>query len=331
MVTIAYAGSQGSNLSFPSDLNQITNPSLLAAEVLAGSTIQADRPYPAWGGLSVNTYNAISNYNALQLAVEKRYSSGLSFEFNYVWSHFLDSQDSAGWGNRGGSQPWQIGNSPAANYGNSNFNVPNAFKGYIVYELPFGHGKQFLSNGTAVNELAGGWQISGTFIAQSGNPLTVTDGGPTNYSFPGGGSLYPNVVGNPYTGTCPNGHAAGTLLCWLNPAAFADPAPGTFGNEQRNSWVGPRLTVFNLSFAKSIAFTERFHLQLKLDLVNAFNHPSFNLPGGGYPGDAWKTCSPAPACQVSAIGNFGEINASTAGGGIAVAPRSAQLSARFSF
>jgi hypothetical protein len=312
MVTVAYAGSQGSNLSFPMDLNQITNPATLAAEVLAsppnGITIKADRPYPAWGGLGDNTYNGISNYNAMQLAVEKRYSSGLSFEFNYVWSHFLDSQDSAGWGNRGGTQLWQNGSNPAANYGNSNFNVPNAFKGYVVYELPFGHGKQFLSNGSVVNEIAGGWQISGTFIAQSGNPFTVTDSSAKNLTF--AGSIFPNITGNPYSSTCPTGTAAGTI-CWLNPAAFSDPAPGTFGNEQRNSLVGPRLTVFNLSFAKSFAFTERFNLQLKMDMVNAFNHPSFTTPQTTF--------------SSTSVGNLGQIQ------GVAVGARTIQLGARFSF
>src|SRR6202008_3045664 len=118
--------------------------------------------------------NAISNYNALQAQITKRYSNGLLFSANFVWSHFLDDQDSGGWGSRGGTQYWQIGNNPGANYGNSNFDIRNAFKGYASYELPFGKGKQYLNGSNLENALAGGWRLSGTFITQSGNPFTVT-------------------------------------------------------------------------------------------------------------------------------------------------------------
>ena len=112
--------------------------------------------------LPAYSYNAISNYNALQTTVNKRFSNGLLFSFNYVWSHFLDDQDSGGWGSRGGTQYWQIANNPSANYGNSNFDITNAFKGYASYELPFGKGKSYLSGNAIENAVVGGWRISGT-------------------------------------------------------------------------------------------------------------------------------------------------------------------------
>ncbi len=85
-------------------------------------------------------------------------TNGLSLSFNYVWSHMLDDMDSSGWGSRAGPQDYQIANNPAANYSNSNFDVRNAFKGYAVYELPFGRGKKFLNN----NCPAGwsGWRLA---------------------------------------------------------------------------------------------------------------------------------------------------------------------------
>src|ERR1700675_4097143 len=128
--------------------------------------------FPAWGTLSGNNYNAISNYNSLQAQITKRYSNGLLFSANFVWSHMLDDQDSGGWGSRGGTQYWQIVNDPKANYGNSNFDIPIAFKGYASYELPFGRGKRYLNSGQAMDALVGGWRISGTFVAQSGNPFS---------------------------------------------------------------------------------------------------------------------------------------------------------------
>jgi len=148
--SIAYVGSSGSHLQFPTDLNQITDPTVLAA----GVTTKAQRPFPLFGGIGGNNYNAISRYDALQVGVTKRYTYGLTFQVNYVWSHFLDEQDSAGWGSRGGTQRWQIGNNPRANYANSNFDVPHALKGIVSYELPFGRGKQYFNHNEVTNIVA---------------------------------------------------------------------------------------------------------------------------------------------------------------------------------
>ncbi len=308
--SVAYVGSHGSSLQFPTDLNQITNLSVLAG----GPTTQAQRPFPLFGSVGGNYYNAISNYNALQTGVTKRYSYGLTFQVNYVWSHFLDDQDSGGWGSRGGVQNWQIGSDPKANYGNSNFDIRNAFKGIVSYELPFGKGKTYLNNGVLSDALVGGWRISGTIIAQGGNPFTVINSKNNSYSQCGNGcTWYPDIVGNPFANV-PAGH-------YFNPAAFAPAAPGTFGDAGRNTLRGPGLTVVNLSLGKDFHFGERFGVQLRADFVNALNHPSFQ----------------APHSDINSPSNFGIIDGSSPGfgpgnsNGIAVAPRSGQLSARFSF
>ena len=316
LAEVAYVGSHGTNLQFPTDVNQITSATGLADSIANGKFVQSDRPFPAWNQLQGSNYNAISNYNGLQTQVTKRFSSGLTFNLNYVWSHMLDDQDSSGWGNRGGTQVWQIGNDPAANYGSSNFDIRNAFKGYFSYDLPFGKGKQFLSNSSKVEDnLVGGWRLASTFLVQSGNPFTVTIGSAGNnanntFTGCGGCSYYPNIVGS--TGVSNQGPSG-----WFNTAAFVPATSGgtfAFGDERRNSLIGPSLSVVDLSLAKSVNFTERVHLELRADFVNALNHPSFNTPGTTF-GNS----------------NFGLINASTQGGGVAVAPRSGQLSARVSF
>ena len=329
--SLAYVGSHAANLQYGTDINQLTSPTGLAASDALGHVDQALRPYPAWGSITGYNYNAISNYNALQAQVTKRYSSGLVFSANFVWSHFLDDQDSGGWGSRGGAQYWQIGNDPSANYGNSNFDIPIAFKGYASYELPFGHGKTYLNNGRVLDELVGGWRVAGTFIAQSGNPFTVVVNPNENQTYTGCGS---GVGGTASGGDVSNGcnlfadivgpiSGPKTTAEWFNTAAVAVPGtpatattPGVFafGNEGRNIFRGPRLSVVNLSLAKSLALTERMHLALRADFVNALNHPSLGLPG-----------------QTLGAANFGEINAATQNGGVAVAPRSGQLSAVFTF
>jgi hypothetical protein len=326
MASLSYVGSHGSNLQFGTDVNQILSPTGIAASVAAGKAVQADRPFPAWGQLTGYNYNALSNYNALQAAITKRYSNGLLFSFNYVWSHFLDDQDSGGWGSRGGTQYWQIGNNPGANYGNSNFDIPQAVKGYASYELPFGTGKRYVSEASALENAAiGGWRIAGTFLTQSGNPFTVVNNTNLNATITGCGNTggtaaggdvsngcnwFPNVVGNiKVANPGPNE--------WFNTAAFVNASPAgafAFGDEGRNILRAPRLTVFNFSLAKDFSFGERIRLELRSDWVNVFNHPSLGIPGQSLGG-----------------ANFGEINAATQNGGVAVAPRSGQLSARVTF
>jgi hypothetical protein len=327
MASIAYAGSHGSNLQYGTDVNQITSAAGLAAAGAQAALIQANRPFPAWGQLQGYNFDAISNYNGLQAAINHRFSNGLLFSFNYVWSHFLDDQDSGGWGSRGGTQYWQLGNDPKGNYGDSNFDVPNAYKGYVSYELPFGKGKPYLSGNTLLDEAVGGFRISGTMLTQSGNPFTVVNATNHNADYTGcatvGGSAtggdvnngcnwYPDVIASTHIGNRgPNE--------WFNTAAFANAwtpgsGPFAFGDEGRNSLRGPRLTVFNLSMAKDFSFTERVKLELRSDWVNVFNHPSLNLPGQSFGGN-----------------NFGQINDQTLGNGVTVGARTGQLSARISF
>jgi hypothetical protein len=260
---IAYVGSHGFDLAFPTDLNQVPQTRL-------SSNDSQLRPYPVYQSISGSTNNAVSNYNSLQASITKRMTNGVSFSFNYVWSHMLDDLDSSGWGSRAGEQPYQIANNPAANYSNSNFDVRNAFKGYAVYELPFGRGKMFLNKNWLVNEAVGGWQISGTVVLSTGNPFTVYS---TQNTYALAGSAFPNSSG---LSPIPQHRSIDN---WYNPAAFLQPADGTFGNVRRNSLYDPGINTFNLSGAKTFALPrEGMKLQIRCDAQNAFNHPSFGVP-----------------------------------------------------
>jgi len=197
----------------------------------------------------------------------------------------LDDQDSAGWGSTAGQQVWQIGNDPSANYGNSNFDIPQALKGTAVYELPFGMGKPFMNQNAILDAALGGWRISGTFIYQDGTPYTVTDN-VNNYSQ--AGNIFANPIAgmSPTSGSCPATSTTPavpvhTLGCWFNTSAFetnAEQGPGVFGFGHRNTLFGPKLSDVNLSLAKTWHYRERAGLTLRADFVNVLNHPSFALP-----------------------------------------------------
>jgi hypothetical protein len=294
MVEVAYVASHGFHLAFPTDLNQIPQSQLSSGD-------SGLRPYSNYQSINGSTNNAVSNYNSLQVSITQRFTRGFSYSFNYVWSHMLDDMDSSGWGSRAGEQPYQIANNPAANYSNSNFDVRHAFKGYAVYQLPFGRGKQFLNSSQLLNAVVGGWQVSGTVVLQTGNPFTVYSNQST---FALAGSAFPNR--NPGVSWKP---AHQTIQNWYNPAAFLRPADGTFGNVPRNSLYGPGLNVFNMSAAKSftIPFKEGISVEFRADAQNVFNHPSFanpstglgNSTGTGGPGLPYNNATPISSTTVN--------------------------------
>ncbi len=315
---IAYVGSHGYNLAFPTDLNNVPE------DKLTTGNITPFRPYPQYGNISGSTNNAVSNYNSLQAEVQRRFNSGVSFDFSYVWSHFLDDQDSSAWGSRGGPQNWQIADNPGANYSNSNFDVRNAFKGFVVYQLPFGPGMRYLNHNNWLNEAVGGWQVAGTIIELSGNPFSVFG---TQVTGETDGSAFPNrnpsesLYPKHRSARCVSGNGASCANEWYNPAAFLQPANATFGNVRRNSLYGPGIDQVNLSAGKTFFLPwEGMQFQIRADATNAFNHASFSPPN-----ITTLSGSNGAGTPYSYTSGQQQINGTTVGG------RGVQLQGRFTF
>jgi len=309
----AYVANHGTHLPYAGvDINQVP-ASLLAQSYANPTTQQSLRPYPQFqnigGGNEADLDTALSNYDALQLSLKKRLAHGLMFETNYTWSKMLSDQDSSGWSGNGGSAPYQNANSPASNYGLSNLNRAQLFKADSIYELPFGKGRTFLNHAGPLDYIAGGWQASGTFAFQSGQPYTPTMGG-NNNSGAMSGNWFPDVVGNPKL-------SHPTIQEWFNTAAFAVPAGGHWGNAARNLLIGPRFSALNFSMAKGFAIPglESGRFQIRIDANNILNHTSFSNPNA--------TIQPNPANIVSS--GEGQITGTTNSG------RLIQLGGRFSF
>jgi Carboxypeptidase regulatory-like domain len=260
---LAYVASHAHNLSFPVDINQVPE------DKLGPNDSPSALPYPVYQSISGDTFNGLSNYNSLQASISRRFAAGVSLNLNYTWSHFLDDQDSSAYGGAAGTQTVQRSYDPSASYGSSNFDVRNAFKGRVVYELPFGKNKMFLNKNNLLDAVIGGWQASGTFVLSSGFPFTPTVDG--NNSFSQAGDWYPNQIGNPRP-------RHRSIDQWFDPTAFALPDAGTFGNMRRNNLYGPGIEVVNLSAGKTFPIGDRVNFQIRVDATNAFNHPSFGLP-----------------------------------------------------
>jgi Carboxypeptidase regulatory-like domain len=303
--SIAYVGSRSMNLNFNVDIDQVPQGQLALVD-------QQFRPYPQFNGVTGSTNNSIANYNSLQLTFQRRLTNNFSIASSYVWSKFLDEYDSSAWGSRGGTQTYQNAYDPHANYGPSNFDVRDAFKGNAIVLLPFGYGRQFLNKNKLVDEAVGGWQVATDYVLQTGNPITVTLPSTIAQSYTSG-NLYPNLVGDPR-------NAPRTIAQWFNAClptstvactspAFASPGNGTFGNNRRNDVFGPGQIIFDLSAGKTFnLWAERYTFQLRVDAINALNHANF-----GNPGTSLST------------GSAGVITSTTNGG------RALQLGGRFSF
>ena len=267
VVNVAYVGSHGFEQMFGIDLNQVPENKLGPNDAQG---LTNARPYPNFQSIGGNKFVALSNYNSLQATIEKRLSQGLQFNFNYTWSKFLDEADPCAW--NCGTFTVQNMYVPSQNYGPSDFDIRNMFKGRVVYQIPLGKGQKFLNNNVILDELIGGWQTAATIQWQTGNPFTVVMADSTN-SYAQSGSWYPNVV----PGVSPTSGPHGTNSEWFNVNAFTQPTPGTFGNSSRDSVYGPHLSNINFSLGKNFPIWKTVFL-LRADATNVFNHPSFGLP-----------------------------------------------------
>jgi outer membrane receptor protein involved in Fe transport len=278
LLDTSYVYTRGRNLNFATDINQAP------VSALGCTGFNCGNPNPVFNSIAAQIYDGYSNYNALQLRVQKRMSYGLSVQANYAWSKSLDTGTGNGHGS--GIDIYQNAYNPAANYGLSDFNAANTLVGQIVYEFPFGRGRHFALRGP-LDQIAGGWRISSLFQWHGGVPFTpVIQGSVADGIDPGlapslsaGSTLYPDRFGDPKVSNA-------TIHNWFNPAAFANPAAGTFGNSGRNTLIGPGFATVALSLAKEFQIHESVALEIKADAYNAFNHINYANPDAnvGYVG-----------------------------------------------
>jgi len=195
-----------------------------------------------------------SNYNSLQVNLNRRFSHGLSFTSSYTFSKALGYTSSNG----------MLLNSfnRQSNYGPLDFDRQHVLTIGHLWELPFGrNGSNMLST------ILGGWQLNGLFTWDSGTPLTITTD-PVSCACPGN-TVLANLNGSPFSN---NGTA------YLNPAAFSAPAFGQFGNLGRAGVRGPGSRNYNVSLFKHFRVRDRFDMELRGEAYNLTNTPHFSSP-----------------------------------------------------
>jgi hypothetical protein len=270
VLEISYVGSHGADLFGLFNGNEAVptaDPTIPTAPRRPDPNIDA--------GIDTLRSNLFSNYNGLQVRLEKRFSHGLQFEAAYTFSHALDDASDANLGSQNQGD-FRLQTAPFLEYGNADFDVRHRFVLSYIYNLPFGNGQRFGGDATGVkNQLIGNWQITGIVSAQTGNWFTPTDDVVNISNSDCGGAVFncarPNVVGNPNGPPC----IPGTIF---NTCAFvANTTFGTFGDAGRNIIRGPGLQNWDMSFLKEFPVHEQMHFEFRAELFNIWNHPNLTF------------------------------------------------------
>jgi hypothetical protein len=251
-VRASYLGNETEHMYYPMNIND---------PVPAAGPVQPRRPYQPWAGISYFNGGDTSSFNQLQLSLQRRFSTGLSFDVENAWTKWLMR------GSYGQTPPTDNQNI-RLDRGNYGFIAPQYLVANYNYELPFGKGKKYLSSAHgALNQLVGGWQTTGIITISDGKPFSVTfdssvEGWPSNRA---------DIIGNPHVSNP-------SLQQWFNPAAYAAPQPFAFGDSAPNSLFGPHFNNWDIGIFKIFPLNDRFRLQFRSELFNWLNHPSFSNP-----------------------------------------------------
>jgi hypothetical protein len=243
---------------------------------------------PAFGSIIRIVTDAQSFYNSMQASFEHRTSHGLTFAAHYTWAHSVDDA-SAAFPSDAVNEAGKSQNlfDRKGDRGRSSFDVRHNLVFNFIDELPFGPGKKLGRDATGwAAKMIEGWSVSGIGSFHSNVPFTPVLGFDNVGTRSAVGSDRPNLVGNPYQGTCPgpNGTRVGTVTCWFNPLAYARPSFGPFipfgpfGNAGRNSLAGPDFADFDFAILKNIPFSDTRRVQFRAEIFNIANRPNFAVP-----------------------------------------------------
>jgi len=255
-LTVAYIGNHAVNLRIQTQQN-LFSPALNA------------RPYPQYGNISVENDEAQSIYDGLQVSMNRRFSSGIVLSFNYTYSKEIDDVQDYGLYS---TLPQNM-NCISCDRGPGTNDIRHNATFNFLYNLPMGKGHTLFGTATGFGgTLASGWQINSLGLIRSGIedlPLIgVNTSGNADTT-----NQRPNLV--PGVSIIP---AHQTINQFWNPAAFAIPAAGTYGNAGRGILYGPAAWDADVSLIKDTAIKERMRLEFRAEVFNLFNHPTFALP-----------------------------------------------------
>ena len=226
---------------------------------------------------------AHQNYNALQAEMQGRLNHGLSYLVSYSWSRCMTNSQGF-WGEGGQSSApsawWQNTYNPEGETGACYYNVKGDFTGYVIYDLPFGRGRQIGANMNKVaNAVAGDWKLSVMPTFRGGFPLTLS----SNSDHSGTNSFQnrPNCIAPPRVlHKQPIGNGLYGYR-WFDPASYQEPSDGYFGTCSVSSVYGPGEQNIDASASKIFPITEHQNIEFRAEFINALNHTILDAPNNG--------------------------------------------------
>ncbi len=327
---VAYVGSESYHQSYVQDdnyaaynyctyYNNSACPVPTQANINNGTLKSPVAPYSAFSGILEYDSGATASYHSLQATFQRRMAHGLQGQSSFTWQKTIDVANAA---NIAASQN---GITDPANLrwsrGVSGSSIPFTWTTNFIFRSPELKGQSLL-----MREAIGGWEISPIATWQSGSPMTIS-GGNSNSAYgelnKGSGCLQycagdraDRVPGVPLK--VRQGGRSQWTKQYFNPAAFTVRHDGTFGNSARDIIYGPPGFLVNASLMKNWSILERYNLQFRFELFNAFNHVVMGTPD----------------TNPSDTSTFGKINGSTGNNGLgtdAAAVRVGQAALKFTF
>lgn len=260
LLRVGYAGNKGTYLGGSDNFKgrRELNPAIYVPGASTVANTQSRRIYSEFSSISIVNSGHNSNYNALQVSVEKRFSRGLSILSNYTWSKTIDD---FGWTNSFDR---------SFDRGISDDDVAHVFKFSGIWQLP-----RTKWSGVA-GGILDGWELTSNVNWRGGFPITVRSG--RDNSFTGVGRDRADFLGGDprLSGDRPHGEM---ILKYFDTSKFVQNAVGTFGNSGKNILRGPRAFNTDLGLLKTTPVSERASLQFRAEFFNFFNNVNFNPPG----------------------------------------------------
>jgi hypothetical protein len=290
-VEATYVGASGTKLLNRRELNWgMLTPTATSGNIHSRRIYNLAHPQGAayggapFAGITNQSTDAKSNYNSLQLALNKRFSRGFQMLHSYTWGHSIDN----GSGLRVSGNPFNA----RLDRGNSEYDVRHRYSGSVVYQLPFLRDQQGV-----IGRALGGWEVSTVISLQTGFPFDITE--PTDRCLCGAGGQRPDYIGGEVAFVDPrlnsfsrlnsyfDGSGGGSATGAPNPyfrrvgsAATVAGGAGRYGTLGRNVFHGPGIQTVDLSLLKSFRLAERHRVDFRGEAFNLLNHTNFLNPSG---------------------------------------------------
>lgn len=266
LASASYLGNKTTHLWVGEDIN----PAIYGPGATTGNTNQRRPLYlqnpalgAAYASIVTSDQNGNSNYNGLLVSIQHRFANNFTLLSNYTWSHCISDVDFTG--ELAGSQ-YMNPASRAQDRGRCNFDIRHNTNTSLIVGSPV-HGNSL------AQRLLKDWQLSPILSMRSGIALNVTLG--SDVALTGVGLDRPNqIIADQYTSP----RVIGSGGTWINRAAYAQAASGTFGNLGRDTISGPVQVNFDLSLTRTFPITERLRMEARAEAFNAINHANFSNP-----------------------------------------------------